>query len=120
MRLMGENTLPRTIWPTVRVGALGTVLVRPLPTRSATSALLKPDGGIGVGLGHAVTLPGALRRAPSQAVSAAGFVCRRGEFGASESPGRVNSRRHRHHQILQPGQMQMGQHRRAQVVKDVA
>ena len=45
MRLIGVNTLPRTIWPTVRVGALGTRLVRPRPTRSATSALVRPVAG---------------------------------------------------------------------------
>ena len=45
MKLIGANTLPRTIWPTVRVGAFGTTLVRPLPTRSATSTLVRPVAG---------------------------------------------------------------------------
>ena len=32
MRLIGVNTLPRTIWPTLRVGAFGIALVRPFAT----------------------------------------------------------------------------------------
>ena len=58
MRLIGANTLPRTIWPTVRVGALGTTLVRPLRHAVGHFGAGEAGGGIGVGLGHAVKLTG--------------------------------------------------------------
>ena len=49
-RLKRVSRLARTIWPTVRVGALGTSLTCPLATRWATSAALRPP------LGHPVSL----------------------------------------------------------------
>ena len=39
------NTLARTIWPTVRVGAAGTSLTCPRATRSSTSAAVSPRSG---------------------------------------------------------------------------
>ena len=45
MRLIGVSTLPRTICPTVRVGADGTMFAWPRATRSATSADVSPVSG---------------------------------------------------------------------------
>jgi hypothetical protein len=42
IRLIGVNTLARTISPTVRVEEAGIVLTWPLATRSATSAAVRP------------------------------------------------------------------------------
>ena len=45
MKLIGVNTLARTIWPTLRVGALGISFDNPLETRSLTSAAVSPVPG---------------------------------------------------------------------------
>ena len=46
IRLIGVNTLARTICDTLRVGAGGTVLACPAATRSATSPAVSPRGSV--------------------------------------------------------------------------